>query len=89
MRTTLTIEDEVARALRKQAYETGRSFKEVVNRALRLGITYEQAGLGSRRYKVKPVSLGGVLPGLNLDKALLIADELEETEIAGKLRMRK
>ena len=89
MRTTLTIDDKVAKVLRKKAYESGRSFKEVVNRALRLGIEAEQTFPGSRPYKVKPVSLGGILPGINLDKALRLAEEIEDMEIGNKLRMRK
>ncbi len=89
MRTTLTIDDQLAKALRKIACESGRPFKEVVNRALRLGIEAEQGLPKERPYKVKPTSLGGILPGINPDKALRLADELEDKEIAGKLRLRK
>jgi hypothetical protein len=89
MRTTLTIDDKLAKTLRKIAYESGRPFKEVVNRALRAGIEAEQALPKSRPYKIKPISLGGVFPGVNLDKALRVAEELENLEIAGKLRLRK
>ena len=89
MRTTLTIDDELAKELRRKVYESGRPFKEIVNRALRLGIEAEQAFPRKRPYKVKPISLGGVLPGVNLDKALRLADEIEDIEIANKLRMRK
>lgn len=89
MRTTLTIDDKLADALRKKAYESGKSFKEVVNRALQTGIQAEYALPQSRPYKIRPASLGGVLPGINLDKALRLSDEIETQEIAGKLRLRK
>ena len=89
MRTTLTIDDNLADALRKMAYESGKSFKEVVNCALQAGIQAEHALPRSRRYKIKPVPLGGVLPGINIDKALRLADEIEDREIASKLRLRK
>lgn len=89
MRTTLTIDDNLAKELRKRAYKSGRPFKEVVNRVLRAGIEAEQSLPKSRPYKVKPVSLGGVLPGINLDKALRLADEIEDMEIAGKIQLRK
>ncbi len=89
MRTTLTIDDKIAKALRKIAYESGRPFKEVVNRALRQGIEAEQDLPKSRPYRVKPVALGGVLPGINLDKALRLADEMDDAETATKLRLRK
>jgi hypothetical protein len=89
MRTKLTIDDKLVHALRKKAYESGNSFREVVNSALQAGIQAEHAWPGSRPYKIKPAALGGVLPGINLDKALRLADEIETTEIAGKLRLRK
>jgi len=89
MRTTLTIDDKVAKELRKIAYKSGRPFKDVVNQTLRAGIEVEQGLPRSRPYKVKPVSLGGILPGINLDKALRVAEEMEDLEIAGKLRLRK
>jgi hypothetical protein len=89
MRTTLTIDDKLADALRKKVYESGKSFKAVVNCALQAGIQAEHALPQSRPYKIKPASLGGVLPGINIDKALRLADEIETMEIAGKLRLRK
>ena len=38
MRTTLTIHDEIADALKKQAFETGKSFKDTVNDILQAGL---------------------------------------------------
>ncbi len=89
MRTTLTLDDTLADVLRKKAYESGKSFKEVVNHALKLGIEAERAYPKGRPYKVRPVSLGGILPGVNLDKALRVAEEIEDLELARKLQMRK
>jgi len=37
MRTTLTIDDDLSAILRKKAADSGRSFEEVVNSALRAG----------------------------------------------------
>ena len=39
----------------------------------------------TRRYKLKPASLGEVSPGHDLDKALALADLLEDAEISSKL----
>jgi hypothetical protein len=89
MRTTLTIDDKLALALRKKAYESGMSFKAAVNCTLQAGMQAEHGLPQGRPYKIKPASLGGVLPGINLDKALRLADEIETMEIAGKLRLRK
>lgn len=57
MRTTLTIDDDVAALLNKEARKSGHSFKRVVNDALRQGLT---AGKQSPRkpFKVKPINLG-------------------------------
>jgi hypothetical protein len=38
---------------------------------------------------VRPAALGGVLPGINLDKALALADAIEDQELAIKMQMRK
>lgn len=38
-----------------------------------------------RPYRLQPVSLGGVLPGVDLDKALRLAESLEDEAIAQKL----
>jgi hypothetical protein len=38
MRTTLTLEEDLARELHRIARQSGRSFKEVVNSALRKGL---------------------------------------------------
>lgn len=89
MRTTLTLDDKLAKDLRKKAYESGRSFKEVINQALRIGIEAERTHPRGRRYRIRPVSLGGILPGVNLDKALRLSDEMEDAELVRKLRMRK
>ncbi len=37
---------------------------------------------------MSPASLGAVLPDINLDKALRLADELEDAAIAVKLELR-
>lgn len=89
MRTTLTLEDDLAHALKEQAFRTGRSFKAVVNEALRAGLRAGEALPKPRRYRLKPASLGGLRPGVDLDKALRQADSLEDREIARKLDQRK
>jgi hypothetical protein len=38
---------------------------------------------------VKPAALGGVLPGIDLDKALALADAIVDQELAAKMRLRK
>jgi hypothetical protein len=88
MRTTLTIDDQVARALKELAHQSGKPLKQVVNETLRAGLSAARARR-SRPYKVKPAALGGMTPGINLDKALALADAIEDQELATKMRLRK
>jgi hypothetical protein len=88
MRTTLTLEKDLALALRQEARRTGRPLKHIVNEALRAGLAARKTRAG-RRYRLTPVSLGGVVPGVDLDKALRLAEALEDEAIARKLEMRK
>ena len=85
----MTIEDRIARDLKALAHRSGKPFKVVINETLRAGLTAEREPLRQRRYRLRPASLGKVLSGFNLDKALAVADALEDQEIAHKLELRK
>ena len=89
MRTTLTLEDDIAKALKKIAYRSGQSFKSTVNQALKVGLEYLDTPPQAKPYRLEPVSLGEVMPGVELDKALQLADRFEDEEIIRKLEMRK
>jgi len=88
MRTTLTLEKDVAAAIRDEARRSGRPLKRVVNETLRAGLAARKRP-AARRYRLKPASLGGVLPGTDLDKAPRLAEALEDDAIARKLELRK
>jgi hypothetical protein len=88
MRTTLTLDDRIAKALKSLAHRSGKPFKQVVNETLQTGLAAKE-GPKPRPYRLKPVSLGGVLPGINIDKALRLAAALEDDEIARELDLRK
>ena len=76
MRTTLTLDDDLAALLRQQAAMLGVSFKEMVNRALRAGLSREMAPRDVPVPKTIPHSFG-FRPGVDLDKLNQLADELE------------
>lgn len=88
MRTTLTLDDRIAKALKALAHRTGKPFKQVVNETLQKGLAAGEARK-SRPYRLKPVSLGGPLPGVALDKALRLSAAIEDDEIARELTLRK
>jgi hypothetical protein len=85
MRTTVTIDDDIAIRLETLRRERGLTFKEALNQALRAGLT------GSRRrtpFRQQTFSMG-IRPGINLDKALQLDAELEDEEIIRKLKLHK
>lgn len=89
MRTTLTIDDELAATLKESSRRSGKSFKQVLNDTLRAGLQAQQAPPRPKRYRIRPKALGGVMPGLDLDKALRLADGLEDEAIAREIEARR
>ena len=89
MRTTLTLDDDLAAILKETAHQKGAPLKTVVNETLRAGLAVLEAPPKAKRYRLRPASLGEVLPGITLDKALRLADSLEDEGVAAKLELRK
>ena len=82
MRTTVTLDDDLFDALKRQAQERDVALKEVLNDAIRAGLA---AGTPvAKKYRMRPRNLG-VRPGVNLVKALELSAELEDSEIVRKL----
>ena len=80
MRTTLTLEDDVATELARLSEGQGKSFKQVVNEVLRAGLIVVQTPRGRRaRYRTKPVSVGRCLVP-SLDNVGDMLDFLDEEE---------
>lgn len=86
VRTTVTLDDDVATAVQRAAAERGVPFKVALNTLLRAGLT--AGNPSSRPYEV-PSRPMGLRAGLSLDKALQLAGELEDEEIVRKLHLRK
>lgn len=57
MRTTLSLDDDVASLLKKEVRRSGEPFKQVVNRFLRLGLTASKQP-ARKPFKVTPINLG-------------------------------
>jgi Ribbon-helix-helix protein, copG family len=86
VRTTVTLDPDVAAKLKQAARERGLSFKEVLNASVRRGL--ERGGRSGRPYRLQTRRLGA-RRGVDLDKALRFAGELEDAEAARKLALRK
>lgn len=85
MRTTLTVDPEVAARIKSEVRRTGKTFKAVVNDALKRGL-----GLGGRaarppRFEVHPHAFG-FKPGVDLDRLNQLVDELDVEAAIRKLR---
>ena len=84
MRTTLTLDDDLAGLLKRRARELGLPFKETVNRAIRAGLSEAATTRSQPAPKTIPHSFG-FRPGIDLDKLGQLADELEAEGFAEKL----
>jgi hypothetical protein len=56
VRTTLTLDDDIAALLKKEMRASGEPFKRVVNRVIRLGLTASNQPQ-RKQFKVKPFNL--------------------------------
>lgn len=77
MRTTLTLDDDVAEKLRSEARRSGRPFREVVNETLRRGLAGRRNARPRTPFRVVARDLGNLRSGLTLDS---VADLLEQVE---------
>ncbi len=87
MRTTVTLDPDVERSLRTVMRERGVSFKEALNDSARKGLQGEKRRR-SGRFVQKSFSMGAGQE-LRWDKALAIAEAMEDEELSRKLVLRK
>jgi hypothetical protein len=76
MRTTLTLDDDVAAKLQLASRRTGRSFRDVVNETLRRGLQ-QQATAPRTPFRVKTRDMGELRPGLQLDNVAELIESIE------------
>jgi hypothetical protein len=84
MRTTLTLDPDVARMVAEEVHRRRQPFKRVVNDALRRGLTRPTVRAGSARYRVRPVA-ARLLPGIDRGKLNALVDDYEEQALVSKL----
>jgi hypothetical protein len=77
MRTTFTLDDDVAAKLEAESQRAGRPFREIVNEMLRRGLENRRATAQRRAFKVSARDLGNLKPGLSLDN---IGELIERVE---------
>lgn len=85
MRTTLTLDDDLARELKDLARVSDRSFKEVVNQTLRKGLSVgDKPATDLPPFEVKPHS-SAFRPGIDLEKLNQLYDQLEMEDFQEEL----
>ena len=77
MRTTLTLDDDVAARLQAEARRTGRPFKTVVNERLRMALAQSVAVQKRKPFRVEPRAMGGPAAGLSYDNVGALLDDIE------------
>lgn len=86
MRTTVTLEPDLAARLKDVARQRRISFTSAINGAVRAGLAVETGQQRAYREVTRDI---GVRPGVDLTKALQLAAMLEDDETIRKLDLRK
>jgi len=77
VRTTLTLDDDVAARLQAEARRSARPFRVVVNETLRTGLAQRRVASKSGAFRVEPVDLGVLRRGVELDSIANVLQQIE------------
>jgi hypothetical protein len=87
MRTTVTLDPDVVRLLEEEKARQRKSFKEVVNDAIRRGLARQVKSSSSKPFRVSPHRTT-LRPGIDAGKLDHLSDELEDEEVLRKAARR-
>jgi hypothetical protein len=76
MRTTITLDRDVAQRAKSAVARSGKSFKHVINEALRAGFELLEKPAAARPYRTKPMA-AGLRPGISLDNVHELIAQLD------------
>lgn len=79
MRTTVTLDSDTEQLIRRLMAERGVSFKQALNDAIRAGSPERT----KQRFRTDVQSMG--VPAVSLDRALQLAGEFEDEELARRV----
>ena len=77
MRTTLTLDEDIAVRLQSEARRTGQPFKTLVNEVLRSGLAQRRPAPRVERFQVEAHNFGGLKPGVSLDSIGALLEQLD------------
>jgi hypothetical protein len=90
MRTTVDIDEDLLKELREQVHKTRKPLKKVLNTVLRRGLEADKPSRPRRPYRCPVFAMGDpARKGVDLNKALVLAANLEDAESARKLELLK
>jgi hypothetical protein len=81
VRTTLTLDKDVADRLAREMRRSGRSFKETVNDAIRAGLDARRARPPATPFRVVAKDLGALRPGVNLDSVARVLEAVDGPQV--------
>ena len=80
MRTTLTLDEDIAAKLKAETRRTGKSFKAAVNDTLRLGLNARRKRPPTTPFAVHARDLGSLRPGISLDDIGAVLEQAEGSD---------
>jgi hypothetical protein len=83
MRTTVTLEPDLAKKLKALAHRRGLSFKQALNEVIRRGLTSPARQDAQPRYTLEPHP-SGFRPGIDQGKLNQLFDQLEVEDFLAK-----
>lgn len=83
-RTTVTLDPDVELLIRRAVRESGAPFKQVLNNAVREGLTRRKGAAAEKPFRQRTFDMG--VPLVDLTKANQLAADLEDEELVRKMR---
>jgi Ribbon-helix-helix protein, copG family len=77
VRTTLSLDEDIAARLQSEARRTGQPFKALVNELLRSGLAQRRPARRIERFEVEAHNFGALKPGVSLDSIGALLEQLE------------
>ena len=84
MRTTVTIDDDLAIAIEELRKREGLTFKSALNQVIRLGVQAKSAPPKGKKYRT-PTRALGLRPGIDPTHYNTLVDELDTDAFIGKI----
>jgi hypothetical protein len=88
MRTTLTLDPDVAKMIEQEVHRVRKPLKQVVNEALRRGLTSSSSRRPVKRYRVT-AHRARLQSGVDRGRLNALADELDDSAVIRRARARQ